>query len=961
MLAGRRGLSPSLIGRASALARLQAIASEPPLPSASGPRLALVSGDAGVGKTRLLRELLARVPPGALTLSAAAEPEGLGRPGQLAAALWGDGAGSGDDGLGPVLSRIGSGRALIVAEDLHWADAESVLLLEGLAAQPRPLLTIVGSYRPDELTRGLPAEEMLRRLVRRHDVHQERLEPLTRQEVSAFLAVVYGRSLPSGVTDALYSRTGGNPFFLEELLTCCDGPAEDLATQPLPWTLEEVVSRQLEGLEAEERRVVDAAAVLGRRAGFDALAAVTGLDEAELIERLRRLVGRALLVEDDHDQFSFRHALVRDAVESQLLGRQRRRLHEAALLALREVPDADYASLARHAAGADRHDELLSLAREGAAHYLERGSSFQALRLATDGLARDPDALDLRSIATQAAWRVGLADESIGHVRRWLDAVAAAPGRARAPQARPTTGDDPADERERACRRGEALRWAVRLFHELDQTDELWRAMDELADLVDRLPSGVGRAQALASLAQVHMLRHNIAKATGYAAQATAEATTVGGRAAEVVAVQAAVEGGSALLMLADGYDEGRAMLEGAIDRAEALGEDVLVGRAVNNLLGNAVFSVDDHRRLVERMHRAVERGGLDGMRFKYHHELADIAIRLGDQATAALELDRALQQEHLQPTERAFDLVRRAVLELEVGGLTEARRLLEQATDLMPDSRYAIAGCDEGDWHHHTHARLLLAAMTDDATTASALWEELALRPAEPYRALVLEDTLLTIDAASHLGLPAAEIRAVVVEPLLPWWGRFEDQVRLVEGLLAAQTGDHTTAVARIERGLAADPHGLPRHLAGSLRLAAARAHLALGRPEAVPPLAEAACADLARWPGWRQDEAFALARRVRHAVAPGAGRSPTGPAPHLAASEETVERAPFDELTNREREVVTLVAEGLSNAELARKLFISPKTASVHVSNVLAKLGMSRRAEIAAWAARHGLAPGG
>jgi DNA-binding NarL/FixJ family response regulator len=91
----------------------------------------------------------------------------------------------------------------------------------------------------------------------------------------------------------------------------------------------------------------------------------------------------------------------------------------------------------------------------------------------------------------------------------------------------------------------------------------------------------------------------------------------------------------------------------------------------------------------------------------------------------------------------------------------------------------------------------------------------------------------------------------------------------------------------------------------------------------------------DLAHWPGVRRDRAEALARRIE-----GAAHRSDG------------------ELTGRELEVAALLADGLTNGQLAERLFISPKTAAVHVSNILAKLGLSSRAEIAAWAVRHGIA---
>jgi DNA-binding CsgD family transcriptional regulator len=287
---------------------------------------------------------------------------------------------------------------------------------------------------------------------------------------------------------------------------------------------------------------------------------------------------------------------------------------------------------------------------------------------------------------------------------------------------------------------------------------------------------------------------------------------------------------------------------------------------------------------------------------------------------------------------------------------MEEARTLLTVADEVHPSRHFSDLGCDEGDWLHRAHIQLLIAAVTEDGPTARRIWSGLAGLEPGPYRALVLEDTLLAIEAALRLQIPSGDIRAVVLEPLLSWWGRSEDGVALAEGLLASGEDDHQATIQLLSSGLDAEPVGLPRYLAGSLRLTLARAHLAAGHPEVVRPLAEAAVADLARWPGRRHDEATALARRARISPAPTPGTSSAaGGATARDAPGATVGAEAANELTPREREVAALVALGLSNGELARRLFISPKTASVHVSNILAKLGMTRRAEIAAWAVRH------
>ena len=133
----------------------------------------------------------------------------------------------------------------------------------------------------------------------------------------------------------------------------------------------------------------------------------------------------------------------------------------------------------------------------------------------------------------------------------------------------------------------------------------------------------------------------------------------------------------------------------------------------------------------------------------------------------------------------------------------------------------------------------------------------------------------------------------------------------------------------------LAAPDPCLGKPVIGTLRTALAEALLGTGdRAGALVAIRRAIDDDFARWPGVRKDRAEALARRLQ-----GSSMRADG------------------ELTAREREVAALVADGLTNGQLAERLFISPKTAAVHVSNILAKLGLSTRAEIAAWAVRHKL----
>ncbi len=902
MLVGRQGLSPVMVGRAAALARLESLVrGESDRGDRSElPSVALVAGEAGVGKTRLLRELAAAAPEGTTVLAGQAEPGSLGRPLDVIHSLLGEVPSDPGDpralATTALLSRLGSGRWLVMFEDLHWADSESVAVFELLAASPLPDLTLVATYRPDELTRQLPGGEMLVRLERRHHVHQVHLERLGRHEVAAFLAAVYGRPLSTAVIDALWGRTGGNPFFLEEILAAAsDADPEQLAERPLPWSLAELVRRQLDGLSSDERRIIEAAAVLGSHAPFDVLALLTGCTEDELIAQLRILVGRGLLIEECEDEFSFRHALVCDAVEGQLLGRERRRLHEQALHFLRENSCTDLADLARHAAGAGRYDEMVELAREGLGHYLSVGSTHQALRLAVEALAEAPDDRDLLMGAARAAWLIGVHDEAWAHAHRLVELT-------------------PLDAHER---RSAVVRLAARIAHERRDTTTMWELVDELRALVDVLPVSEERALAMAAIAQISMLHHRCDDAVDWADRAMAAADAVG---AKGVRAQAMVEKATALTDVTGRVADGRAALVEAAEEAERVEDWVLVARALNNL--SNVSRPAENREVLERMREAGRRAGFDNM------VASNYLIRLGELATH--EADAAAAERHwvrssdytMGTKERHWATGNRAALRLEQDRLDEAAELL--ATLDRPNFD------DETDDWVLTYD-VMLASRRGDREAARQAFSTLSARKHRPH-AYSFEDFLRPLEAALDVGVSDVDIAEVARRWTLD--AVMGDQYPLFLALVAGHHADHDAVLAHLDGRVDELALTLPNYLEASLRMHLGRALASHSRTTEARTQADRARALLDRWPGWRREQADALVARL-----------------------STVGAATEGELTRREREVAALLAEGLTNAELARRLYISPKTAAVHVSNILMKLGMSSRAEVAAWAVRNGL----
>jgi DNA-binding CsgD family transcriptional regulator/tetratricopeptide (TPR) repeat protein len=906
-------MSPVMVGRDSELDQLVQLA------TSGRPQIAIVAGEPGIGKSRLVQELVGGLQPGTRVLVGQADPGALGRPFELLL----DAVDASVDralldpivdparslverlraGLDMVQALTTPGPAVVVFEDLHWADSESVALFERIAELPAGARLLVGTYRPDEVTRRHPVAELLTRLERRHSVTHVRLHRLRAAGTAAMLTAVAGRAPSFRAATALHNRTGGNPFFLEELVKAgmaghSQVDLDRLCEQPLPWNLAEALRHQLDDLGPSAQRMVEAAAVLGRRVPFDLLAAVTGSAEEELLPVLRELVDRGLMVETGEDEFGFRHALVREAVEEQLLGRQRRRLHEIALDRLLAGGDDDYAMIAHHARGAGRYDDLVAAARRGCAAYLALGSAYQALQLAETGLEELPDDAELLAGAAHAAWLAGLVDDAVRHARRWLRLAG--------------TVED----------RSAALRLLVRLSWEASRIDEMNELTELVRGVVDEMPEGAERARAMAALAQSYMLRGQPEAAVGWAERAVALTDRLG---LPEVRLAALVEKGSALMDRSGSIDQGRALLAEVAERAERAGEWLLAARALNNLVTNVPpAAATDHAALLERMRGDAERAGFDSLAVAaYFQGRARLAMREGDlaAAVAALEAGRVHDRGYvLTGRDGDYHGVFLAGLAIESGELDRAAAVLAGLPDVssrahvsLPGLRFNIA-CRRGELDR---ARTALAEICAAADKSGWLTGD------------HLHDL---VSAGLAGGLAEPELRVLVErgggEEELGAWGV------LVEAQLAEAAGHPERAVDGYAR--AAVDHVLPPAVRGTAYAGAARGALSAGRPDEARAHLDSSQELLSGWAGWRVDEVRALRTRLGLAAPDGAERAGAG-------------------LTPREREVAVLLADGLTNAELARRLFISPKTAAVHVSNILAKLGLSSRTEVAAWVRAH------
>ncbi|MFC4046239.1 ATP-binding protein [Dactylosporangium siamense] len=910
MRASRNGVSQVMVGRDDELRRLRRLL------DGSEPSIAMLGGEPGIGKSRLVQELFTGLPETVPVLDGQADPGTLSRPFEVLLdaidschrsteldpellVVVTDASRSMIDriqaGLEIVRLLTTPGPSVVVFEDLHWADSESVALFERIADLPGSRL-LIGTYRPDEVTRRHPLADLLTRLERRYMVTNVRLERLNLAETSRFLKSVTGRPPAYRTALSLHNRTGGNPFFLEELIKANgDEDLDTLCDRPLPWNVAEALRRQLDDLDPTEKRIVEAAAVLGRKVPFDLLAAVTSHSEPELIDALRDLVRRGLMVETGDDEFSFRHALTREALVDEMLARQRRRLHELALETLLSTGSKDYALVAHHARGAGRYLDMVEAARRGLATYLAMGSPYQALQLAEMGLDELPDDVELLACGARAAWLAGLLDDAQELGRRWLAAAG-------------TRGE-----------RADALRLLVRLSWEIGSSGSMQERAAELRAEIEPLDDGPAKAHAYAAIAQAYMLHDDTERAIEWADKAITLGEELG---LPGVWLAGKVEKGSALVNFAAGVDDGIKLLNEAAQEAEQAGEWLLAARSLNNLYNLLPGGPADWAAALERMRTFAERAGFESLAVAaYFQGRARLAVQEGNLGGALAELESARRRDRgLLRTRNGIDYhgVFFAGLLLEAGELDRADTVIRgmaEATDTYTMlTQTSVPGLQ---FHlvarrgQTEQARELLRAVLDAVRVTGVTGRDFA------------HDI---ISAGLVGGLGVEELRPVAAAIDDPF---FDDAWRwLADAQIAEAAGDHAGALAGYRRAVA-EPSMLLPATKGSGHVGAARCLLALGDLDAARQHVRTAEPLLARWSGWRVAELSALRGRL------GLGTPVAGD----------------QALTPREREVAVLLAEGLTNAELARRLYISPRTAAVHVSNILSKLNLESRTQIAAW----------
>jgi DNA-binding CsgD family transcriptional regulator len=969
------GPGAAFVGRAVELARLDTVLERA---EQGSPRLVLVAGDAGVGKTRLLlaladrarrrgvrvltgacvelgdigvpylpvvdalRELADDPEEAGLLAGVAMTAPGLGRllPGIEPAGPAGDDLGQLQvlDAVRAVLVGLSErSPVLLVLEDLHWADRATRDVVAFLARTLRAgRVTLVVSYRSDDLHRRHPLRPLLAELVRLPAVERLELAPFTRTELAEHLEAIAAAPLRAEQVEGIYARSEGNPFYAEQLLAAGAG-------SELPATLAEVLLARLQGLSEPARHVLAVAAVAGRRVPHRLLAEVATQPEADLEQGLHEAVGAGVLTsEAATGSYAFRHALLQEAVYGDLLPGEQARLHAAYARLLAAGPDGAAAELAHHCLAS--HDLAGAMAAS-----VRAASEAEAVQAPAEALRHLSITLGLWERVPEPAAAAGVdrfeltlraaaAASAAGDLQR-----AASLARDAAMTAGATT--DPA-------RAASAYERLGLYLYVAGQVEEALDARVQAVELVPAQPPTRLRARVTAAVAMALVDARRPAEARRWCDEALAAARGAGSADDEADVL-------ITLGMIEQYNDPTRSCSLFATARAQAAGA------------GNPEIEL-----------RAL-------------YDLAEVSNQLGDLATACAGSDEGVELAERTGLGWAGVglFVRRTQLKARyrTGDWDECERLLAAVPELttLAVAEVVAQGLGVLVARARPDAPMRLRQLLGLAGANPALDRDVAVWEAELAG---WQGDLERARSAIRRGLVAADAVEIFDQLLEGAWVAMNGlSVEADRADRARAAGDTATLAdateagrALLERVRADAEQARGTHLAHDVHVRGRHA-----KAEAEWTRVEGR-SDPARWQAavdafsygnvyavaccqWRLAEALAAtgerdqaaaAARAAHATATRLGAVPLRSALEALAGRGRLDlgvRLPAQPklagLTPRELEVLGLLVEGRSNRQIAEQLFISGKTASVHVTNLLAKLGVHSRLEAAAAARRLGL----
>jgi DNA-binding NarL/FixJ family response regulator len=823
------------------------------------------------------------------------------------------------------------GPVVVGFDDLHWGDPATWDLFEHLARNlVDERVVLVGAYRTDEVARDPSMRRRIAELSRVSSVGRIALTGLDRNAVAVHAAAVLGIPAPAALVDDLLRRGVGNPFFTEELV------AAHVAGEAIPARLSDLLEADVAGLDPAGRHVLAALATVGRDTDPALLAAVVELDEATTEAAVRAAVeARLLVVDHATDAYRVRHPLIGEVAYRAALPTERRRLHRAVATALQTQPR--FALTATDAAG----ELAFHLDRAG-----DEAAAFEALFAAADSAELIAPATCLAHLTRiLELWEHHATAERQPQLlpRLWQAAdLASATGqndRAVALGRRALELGDPPEGRAWAYERLGRFLWSSGAIEESAAT------YAAAAALLDTDHEQDAAAMTYAGLAQADLMFCRFDRAEHWARRALDAAA-----ADDAAARSAAARVLGVVEMLAGETELGLGHCRAAVDGTIAPHRWALA----NAMLAMTLFDVGDTEQALSV--------ALDGAALSQRagFETSFGTFHLGVAARCLVRLGRWAEADNVLTSVSALESTPIGAIQLDAARapLAARRGQLEAAAELAarlrghPSDPFNDAIIDAARVDVHLVAKeweqaaaIASAALSPDpnigprfvapftaglitATVERAL-DRLARQEPVDVDAILLElDRRLEVARADPASVSPVATAHIAFAQAMVTRLRDADADAFARAAIAAdRIGDAWLAAsARLLEADAAATASAAAQAVAALRAAYDRA-MTLGAPPLVAAIE-------------------ALARRARISL--------EAPAVHRLGERDAIRLG----LTSREAEVLALVAAGRTNREIGAELYVSDKTASVHVSNILRKLGVSSRVEAAAMAQRVGIA---
>ncbi len=838
---------------------------------------------------------------------------------------------------------------VLILEDVHWADPSTRTFISFLARSVRQeRLMLLLTYRTDELHRRHALRPLLAELERLERARRIHLAPFDRDELAEALTDILGEAPSPQLVERLYARSEGNALFSEELLAAgLDGRGA------APQSLRDAFMLRIERLSADAQTAARAIAV-GRALNEPLIADLTGIEHNRLHAALREAVSEQVLTADEgDDRLCFRHALLREALYDDLLPGERSELHLALARALE----------AQLTGGRDRQAQVAAAI---ANHYASAGDQPAALRatvraaLAAREVHAYGEAAELAERALELWPRVPEAerDLSLDHVdllrlAASASSIAGDRGRAEVLLRSALAELDPAAD---PLRRAALLSRLARIQWTLNRAAQGLETAQEALALLPEDDRSSERVGLIAWLARTQFLRGRYRDALRDGKEALGAAIAARDRYSEGEVLNTL---GMTDIALGN-VDEGVAELRRSVEIAQELGDVESAGYAYANLADMLNLA----GRTSEALSVAQEGLAATPRRVTRNHDwmmltVSEVAFELGDWNTARTHLVPELSQ--VAGTELIFRLLREAELCLGTGDDEVAARRLEEAEPLVASSSEAqwigLLGALLGELRRRQRdlpgARAVVAQAldrielcTDDVMRIARVTAVGARVEADfAQRARDLREKPQERDAIARARIHEQRLRAAAADggPVERAW----QAVGAAE--LARARGRHNPALwnkAASEWEAIARPF-----LAALARWRAAEAYVEVDdRAAAVGAAREALEVARRVGSGWLTREVELLAERARLELS-SQRSSQRGDLPRVHLPDSETDR--FG-LTPRERQVLALIAEGATNRQIGAALFMAEKTASVHVSRILSKLGVRSRTQAAAVAHR-------